>query len=300
MKQFLTKTFYLTCGIPLLILMLIYFPSYLLLNSEYQRGQFSSNLFYINNNIDYDVTILGSSHARGFENCTYGNLTENILDAKVSNLAYTGGGVINQQVMLSYFYAKGNTTNTIVYFIDPHMLTSNFFDREPLFNKEPFKIDFLYTLLNSQFKQEVILSYIKSKLEPSSNWLKVNTCEIFQDSVKAIDSLKLKKRANYLAQTKSIDANVLHSQIGIINETLSLIEKHDNKVIFIIPPTLLGSQLGHKELILFLEKTRNEKGIEYYDLSNSMKTPKYYYNYDHLNISGMQYFLQNHLNPLVD
>jgi len=300
MKKFLIKNIYFASILLVPLTSLLTIPSYYLFTTDYERGYYYSNLLYIQNNNNYDITFLGSSHAKMFEICDSWQLTENILNAKYINIADLGGGVLNQQIFLNYFYSLGNKSHTVIYFIDPFMITSDYYDYVGALNKEPFKLDFLLTMIKSDVDNRIVLPYLKTKMQLTHQWLQIFKCERRNEGLTMIDSLGIARRAYELSRTDVIDNNMLIKQTTVINTTINLIEKNNSNLIFIIPPTLIENELGYDELIAFLEKIKKEKGINYYDYHTSIRDIRYFLDYDHLNQIGQKYFLKNHLTNVVN
>ncbi len=179
------------------------------------------------------------------------------------------------------------------------MLTSDYFDFSGNLIKEPLSISFLLSMIKSGGFSN-IRTYVNSKKRLPNSWLVKYKCERLNIELDSIDSLKMKNRERFLSQTDTLDKNIIAKQSAIIEETTKIILENHGEIIFIIPPTLFDNPTGYKELIVFLNKMQKENGIKYYDYSSAITEMNFFWDYDHLNKAGMEYFLKNYLYDVLD
>ena len=86
-----------------------------------------------------------------------------------------------------------------------------------------------------------------------------------------------------------------YKQSQVIVKTIENIKSHGDKIIIIVPPTLIQHEPGYDFLIGFLKMLRKEKSVPYYDFHSIMQDKKYFSDYDHLNRDGVEYFLKQYL-----
>ena len=98
---------------------------------DFKNGETEANLPIIKSNQHYDIVFLGTSHGRTLSRFGNHDRVEKILSKKIINLSTGGGrGIYSSQIYLDYFFKRGNTTDTIVYFIDPWVFYSNKWNEE--------------------------------------------------------------------------------------------------------------------------------------------------------------------------
>jgi hypothetical protein len=295
MKTFIKKIVLFLAFLGLVIPVFVIIQSTYMMKKNNARGYYYSNLLYFPDDKVCDIVILGSSHAKMLEVCNNWKLTEGILDKKIVNISDFGGSCLNQQILLDYFYAKGNQTDFVLFFIDPFMMVSERFDKENTMNKEPFSLSFLLHAMKGGMDKGVIRNYLKSKIRISNSWAEVHWCEKYEMQVEKLDSVKIRNRVNVLTgSVRIIRANRL-KQIQKIDKIIKNVKMHGDKLIFILPPTLIQNEPGYDDLIGFLKRLKKEKSIDYYDFHPIMQDKKYFMDYDHLNRDGVEYFLKNYL-----
>ncbi len=71
--------------------------------------------------------------------------------------------------------------------------------------------------------------------------------------------------------------------------------KFDARLVFVIPPTLLGQTPGHDRLTELLEGMRDRRGIPFFDFSTAIEEIRYFDDPNHLNASGVDHFAREYL-----
>ncbi len=303
MKRFIIKT-----GGYLLLLLAILIIWLLAISAFVDRQTFGnhetdSNLLVLQEGQQYDLLFMGISHARNFSRHHNHQRVEQILGQKILNIGQGNGacGVNEQLFNLDYFYHKKNETNTLVYFISPPLffseslaLASNTFDQEP------FRMDFLQRYWNfpSENHWERVVSYLQSKFSP--HWLSHRpfSLEIMAEQMDQIDP-KVVAEGQQLAYGTGLNMQRFEkSKVGL-KETVALALDQHTKVVFIIPPALFGQWPGHEQVVQFATEMRDLGAIEFYDFSEVILEPKYYYDHHHLNTAGIVLFTDKYLKPIL-
>ncbi|MEI6766178.1 MAG: hypothetical protein WCM76_11085 [Bacteroidota bacterium] len=259
-----------------------------------------SALLSIPQNTDAGLLIAGSSHgrmlSRGVNHC----MLENVTGVKVVNISKSAAGIVPEYEFLKYYYKKGNTAKVIFYFIDGFVFFS------PKWNEglycyadEPFRLDFFLQLLPSGTERDVILNYIESKYQ--NDWLTYNASRVPDQSgrLERADTAAIRKRldADYL---DGLDMNTAATYSKKLDALIELAQRHESSLVFIISPSLLTHDPG----LDFVRKTMLEKkkkyGVQFYDLSESYKNPRLFYNHDHLNVAGVFMYSKYFMLPVLD
>ena len=256
-----------------------------------ENGETETNLPVIPKNKSFDFVLLGSSHARIFSRFESHNKVEKLLHLSFINLSQGGNreSLKNQKNYLSYFYQRGNRNSITVYLLDPFI----FYRRELLnnshiFDNEPFRLDFLYTLLTSgDYDWKTITSYIGAMnqgrvLPPTEIKQSTTSAQIIRSRMKDL-------------YRGSIDTN----DIRFLNEMYVASHNHGAKLIIIIPPTLFPKHKQAEEVKKELVKLQKTEHFALFDFSEVMKDPKNFLDSDHLNNNGIENFVQRYLRPIL-
>jgi len=304
MKRYLINTVIFILAFLILVISLALLSSQMVYNRGFENWEAESNLLMMKSDHDYGLLIMGISHARNFSRHKNHLRLEKMLDREIINIGIGGGqcGANDQLFFLKYFYNRGNTANKVLYVLSPTLMTTGFSNKASnTFELEPFKIDFFGQYLNfkADNKYERLFYYVKSKF--SRKWIKLKpkSLESKKSALKALDSAKIKEGLKLLlVDGERIDE--LQRNSVTVEETIKLAKANNSEIIFIIPPALFGKWKGHFEVMDFLKAMQEKYGTAYYDYSESVLIPKYYYDHHHLNSVGLDYFTENFLKKILD
>lgn len=303
MKRYLINTLAYTLALFSLILAWAVISSHIVYDRNFHNWEVEGNLLVMKSNRHYDLLIMGISHARNFSRHKNHLRMEKMLDQKIINLAIGEGrcGAVDQHFFLKYFYNKGNSTDKILYVLSPTLLNKGFINKASnTFELEPFRVDFFLQYLNysADNKYQRLFYYVKSKF--SCKWLKLKpySRNSMKKALVAIDSNQIREGLKLLlVDGERIDE--FHRNCIKVEETINMSIANHSEIIFIIPPALFGKWEGHFETIAFLKEMNEKYGTAYYDFSESVLEPKYYYDHHHLNSAGIDYFVENYLKNIV-
>lgn len=303
MKKFILHTVTLCTIFVVLVFTLAFSTSIIVKNRDFKNYETESNLLIFNENEDYDIMIMGISHARNLSRHKNHLRIEKILDLKIVNIGQGEGkcGVNEQMFYLKYFYETMNFTDTIIYVLSPPLLwNQNLNQASNTFVKEPFKFDFFFKYFNfkTENKWQRLLFYIKSKL--SSSWLFNTPYSLDKNEVKliALDPLEIEKGTKLAYNGTSLQ--IFMQNCAVVENTIKLAHKYNSEIIFIILPTLFGKWQGHPETIDFLKKMSIKHKIKYYDYSETVTGLEYYYDHHHFNSDGIVHFVENYLKKSIN
>lgn len=278
-------------GILLVVTMIL---SYLLLSISEPtlgNGETETNLPVLPKNKSYDFVLLGSSHARILSRSKNHNRVEQLLHMTFLNLSQGGNreSLKNQKNYLTYFYQRGNKNSITVYILDPFILyRRELLNYYHIFNNEPFRLDFLYTLLTSgDYNWKTTTSYLFAM-----NQYKTMSPTQIKQSTASAQIIQSRMKSLYL---NPIDTD----NFRFINEVNELSLNHGAKLVVIIPPTLFPKHKQTEEVKKELVKLQKTEHFALFDFSEVMKDPKYFLDSDHLNNNGIENFVQRYLRPIL-
>jgi hypothetical protein len=303
MKKIILKSILFTFIMLSIILSYSYIISIIITNRNFQNHETESNLIIIKENEKFDLAFMGISHARNFSRHKNHLRIENILKKHIINFGQGRGACsVNEQFFyLDYFYKKGNSVNTIFYILTPPMLFSETLSKASnTFIEEPFKFDFFIRYLffkNSENKGQRLFYYVRSKFTPY--WLKYKpySLERMSDKLEKIDSIKVIKGMK--SAYTSDDWLYFEENCKTIERNIILANANSSKIVFIIPPALFGKWLGHEKVCEFANRMVLKYDVKFFDYSETVLEPKYYYDHHHLNTNGVVYFTEKYLKPIL-
>ena len=271
---------------------------------DFANHETESNLLIIEKEKQYDVVMMGISHARNFSRHNNHNRVESILNKEILNLGQGNGacGINEQQFYLDYFYSKKNKASKVVFFISPPLLFSETLPvASNTFDYEPFKIDFFFKYLSfpSENKTERIFSYLQSKF--SSSWVKHHP-ESSEAKLEKLDSLDISvaKAGQNSAYNDTESFERFEKSCSQLKKTIQLALKNQSEVVLIVPPALFGKWKGHQYLTNIAENIAQQEKVQFYDFSEAVFIPAYYYDHHHLNTEGVIYFTEKFLKPVIN
>lgn len=266
---------------------------------QYENWNTESNLFIIPENSSFDLLIMGTSHGRIFSRNQNHLIVEKILSKKILNISYSSGGIIPEEIFLEYFFKKGNKTKSIVYFIDPFVLYSSSWNEKfyDLGIAEPINALFLSELFSFDINKRVIFDYFASKF--TLKWItkKPNDSLPILQTV-SLNNSDIKWRINNL-YPDSMNNNNFNKYANELKKVVSLSEKNNAKIVFVIPSTLFEDP-GNKQLEKLLKIFKEKYNIPYYDYSSAIKDSNLFYDIDHLNRRGIIFFTTNYLKKIFN
>lgn len=260
-----------------------------------------TRLFQLKNNPQhYDVLIVGSSRAVQFSEHVNNDSLEIILGKKTTNISHVGAGIIPMNMMLRYFYESGNTADHIIRFVDNHEFYSRYANEQCNFlQTEPFDLNMLQLAVEEGLAFDRYFGYAQSKYR--SKWLNMTSLQPdyrFLEQMDHADSVAIAKRMKILYPDGE-DTLRFPKYKADFYHFVDIASQHNSKVTFVMPPHLLGPQPGHERVLQVLDSIKQDKGIEYYDYSDSINDVSLFANHDHLNTPGTVYMMQHYLKPIV-
>ncbi|MCF6287010.1 MAG: DUF1574 domain-containing protein, partial [Candidatus Hydrogenedentes bacterium] len=200
-------------------------------------------------------------------------MVEKTLGRNVFNMALPqGGGITPARFYLETFWEQGNTTDRIVYFLDPFVLYSPGANENHKFVYfEPFRIAFLAKLVRNHYPYRRIITYVRSKF--SAAWLfrkprpLIHHIAALSESEYTEERIALRLDSLY---PDGLPEDVFATYTAEFEHIIALCEKHDTPLTVIVPPTLLGPEPGHDAMIAWLRKLAEKGGIAVRDWVEAM------------------------------
>jgi hypothetical protein len=285
----------------LLLLFILWLGNMRLEGFEFNYGNTESNVLFIPENVNYDVLMLGSSHARSLSRTGNHERMEKILGKKIANLSkgHGAGGIANQLLYFDYFLKQGNTAKTLVYFIDPFVFFNDKMDNNNyVFNNEPYCFNLAKLMILHGIRAESFVNYLKFKIKPFDYWWNYKPDTIMEETrfLTGVDSSNFNRRIAVM-YSDGFEDEIKKEKINKLRKVIALATKHNMKIIFVVPPTLMGKLPEHDNMLNILQEAGNN--IPVYDYSTSIAQPEYYYDLDHLNTAGCNYFTENYLKKIL-
>ena len=306
MKYFIIKTFLILLSLLLIIFLTLIVSSAIVRNRGFNNYTSESNTLFFKKNQQYDILIMGISHARNFSRHKNHLRIEKILDSKIINIAQGSGacGVNEQLFFLEYFFKTGNSSSKIIYVLSPPMLFSKTLPiASNTFDNEVFDISFFanYLAFSSENKQARIMSYLQSKFHPSWLFKQPFTKDRENTALVSLDKKAIDEGQDMAYSGSELDMIQFQKTSKIIEKTIKISKENNSEVILLIPPALFGKWRGHTET-LFFAKTMEKKysNVKTFDGSETELKPEFYYDNHHLNTNGVIHFTNNYLKQLIE
>jgi hypothetical protein len=275
--------------------------NYRLQQYNFNFGNTESNVLFMPESENFDVVILGSSHARSFSRKGNHERMEKITGKKIANLSkgHGAGGIKNQLLYLDYFLKEGNTAKSLVYFIDPFVFYNDKMDNNNfIYNNEPFDFSFATHIIQQGTRTETFVNYLKYKLKPYWWNYSPDTDTAETRYLTEVDSSKFDKRLAVM-YSDGMKNEIREEKIDYLRKVIHTGMKNKMKIMFVVPPTLLGKLPDHDNMMQSIQKLVRDKGIPVHDYSTSVVEWQYYYDLDHLNTNGCNYFAEKYLKEIL-
>lgn len=266
--------------------------------SDYETG---SCLSVVPENRHFDLLIFGTSHGRSFAWHRNHQRIEEALGMAAINLSKTGGGPLWANIYYDYFRMAGNKADTILYFIDPWVLYSSQWNENhcsAIIGEEPFRFTFLYSLAKHGVDRGCLLRHVRAYL--TRRWM-FDQCDglaVDDGRVPKVDPLAVRQRVEGLYPDGQ-EESAFREYSLILEDLVKKVKRNNRRLLFVFPPTLLGSVPGSEALRDLLERWSRNHNIEWYDLTESVVDSTLFSDHDHLNSAGIRMFSDRYLKPIL-
>lgn len=301
MRQLFAKGLIFLCLNGLLAIALLYAHAATLTKVPWETD---SILLTLPQSAHRDVVMLGTSRTYLFSRFEEHHAAmETALERTVFNMALPqGGGITPARFYLERYFEAGNTTDRVVYFLDPFVLYSaGANDNHKFVYFEPFQLPFLGKLLANGYPYRRIITYGRSKF--SGAWLfqqpQPLVHHIAPIAAEEVTEERIALRLESL-YPDGLPERVFDTYTAEFERIVALCESHETPLTVIVPPTLLGPEPGHATMMAWLQDLADEGRLEVHDWVHIMPDRTKYYNLDHMNLGGIETFMNGWMRPLLD
>ena len=261
-------------------------------DNVYTNAETEANVPILKQNTQYDVLMLGISHARIFSRHRNHERFEARTGKTMINLSQGGGygGLDNQLMHFKYFHQKGNTADELILVLSPMLMFNRNPDRTSVaFGREPFDPEFFNFVLQNGVENKIIqlAYYLRSKIY----WDWISTKPFSLDSmdkqIGGLDTAAM-KRTMPSAYPYGLDSTQFEDRKRVAEAIFSEASDQKMKITVVMPAALFGKWPGHDETITWLQSIQATYNIDVLDLSERwvMRTDLFY-DHHHLNTDGV-------------
>jgi len=251
-----------------------------------------------------DLVFLGTSRAYLFSRFKeHHEATEAALGRSVFNMALPqGGGIKPARFYLESYFEAGNTTDRVVYFLDPFVLYSVGANEHHKFVYfEPFRFRFLGKMVRNVYDYRQIIDYIRTKF--SRTWL-LQQSEVLihhtaHTEAEYVEPGRIAQRLDSLYYEGQPEAAFERNTAEFLR-VVDLCKNENVPLTIVILPTLLGPEPGHDAMMQILASDIDYEACDVHDWVNAMPDYTKFYNLDHMNLGGVEEFMRNFLRPALD
>ncbi len=256
---------------------------------------------------EYDVLILGASHAAVFDFDDMNRRLEEMTRSRILNLSVVGGGVVVNRLLLDYFFVRHRTA-AIVYVVDSFAFYSPEWNERRLedarlFQRAPFDPALARLLLRSGAPVMVAIDYVSgfSKINNPDRFGLDRPAEAarFDRRYRPVDQID-RQRIAYL-YPPAIDEAARVNLGRYLTEFETLVagaRARGVRVILLrppLPPRTRALIPGEADFDAAVRASAARTGAELHDLSEAIDDPALYFDTDHLNRAGVVQLFERHL-----
>lgn len=258
----------------------------------YTNSETEANLPVLKDSTEYDVLMLGISHARIFSRHRNHERFEEATGKSLINLSQGGGfgGLDNQLLHLKYFLSRGNSAEDMVIVLSPMLMFNRNTDRTRVaFEREPFDVHFLQFVAENgvENRYQQLGYYLRSKL--FWTWITVRPTSLDRMD-KQIDRLDSAAMARTMpgAYPYGLEPAQFNDRSAVAESIFRVARENGMRVTVVMPASLFGKWPGHDETLAWLETVQYVYDLRVIDLSERwvMRT-EYFYDHHHLNTDGV-------------
>lgn len=251
-----------------------------------------------------DVAILGTSHAYVISRFReHGEAAEAAIDRSIFNMAIPqGGGITPARFYLETYFEDGNTVDDVVYFLDPFVFfTAGSNESHKFVYFEPFRLRFFAKMVANGYNYKQLITYVRSKF--STFWIfqrpdpLVHHVRGYPPELVTPERIQRRMKSLYPQGART---EVFQRFQPEFLKILALCRDRGIRLHVAVPPTLMGPETGHAEMMTWLQPLADRGEFTLHDWSNAILDPVRYYNLDHLNLGGVEHLMGELLRPVLD
>jgi len=260
----------------------------------------------------FDWVILGASHAMPLDFADFESFMEKEAGLHILNLASPGTGPLYNRFVFEQFLARHRTRN-LLYVVDsfafylPAWNEDRFTDAK-LLGRTPFETTTARRLFSYSLNQGVDF---RAPLDFVTGFSRINNRERFERDIwegeKQFDRVfrpspsMTKSRITYLYPKPPTPAGLAH-YLEVFDGLVALAQQHGIRVVAIkvpVPPDFRSQIPNEAEFDAAIGQLLSKRQVEFSDFSGSMAEPRFYFDTDHLNRSGVTELFEKQLKPIL-
>ena len=261
---------------------------------------------------DFDWVILGASHAMPLDFADFNTGMERETGLRILNLASPGTGPLYNRFVLEQFLNTHRARN-LLYVVDSFAFYSHAWNEErfadtKLLRRTPLVPAVVRSLWNYSRNEGVD---VRALLDFVTGFSKINNRERFQrdtwegeaqfDRVYRPSAAATKKRIEYLYPEPAANT-ALSRYLEEFRELIALAQQRGMRVVVIkMPvPSQFQNQLPNEATFdEALSRMLVSQDVPFRDFSSAMNEPRFYFDTDHLNRTGLTEFFSHQLKPIL-
>jgi hypothetical protein len=261
---------------------------------------------------EFDWLILGASHAMPLDFADFNALMERETGRRILNLASPGTGPLYNRFVLENFLRQ-HRARGLLYVADSFAFYSRAWNEDrfgdaKLVRRTPFEWATARSLWHYTRNEGVDF---RAVLDFVTGFSKINNRERFErdvwegeaqfERVYRTSAAAVKKRIEYL-YPDSTTAGVLARYLEEFHDLLTLARKHEMRVVVIktpVPARYLSQLPGEAAFDEAISRLLVSQNVPFHDFSSTMNEPRFYFDTDHLNRTGLTEFFAQQLKPIL-
>lgn len=247
-----------------------------------------------------DTVILGASHAMPLGYDDFNAKLETASGGSVMNLSIEGGGILPNRLVLDYFF-KRHDARQVVFFLDSFAFYSSQWNEDrpdsAMFARAPLDIQLVTTMAAYPWARGEILPYL-------SGFTKINNAERYAPDRSDAEINKFaktyrpipqidKQRVAYLFPAE-ISRDEFGRYLAEFDALADFVVAHGAEFVLVKPPTPARYRDALPDEPAFdaaIAEIVARRGLTYRDFSTLLPGDENYYDTDHLNVTGVEAFL---------
>lgn len=261
----------------------------------------------------YDWVILGASHAMPLDFEDFNAVTERETGQRILNLAAPGAGPLYNRFVFEHFLSRRRTAN-LLYVVDSFAFYSRTWNEDrfadaKLLRRMPFEPALALRFLDYGVSERVdalaVLDYV-------TGFSKINNRERFRrdiwegeakfDRVHRPSAVADRKRIAYLYPAPDPDPAVFARYVDAFTKLLAAARRNGIGVVVVkmpVPARFYKQLPGEPAFDEAIADLLAMQGVPFHDFSLTMDEPRFYFDTDHLNRTGLNEFFARHLKAVL-
>ena len=259
--------------------------------------------------VDYDVVILGASHAAVFDYEDMNSQLEQMTGKKILNLSVVGSGITMNRLLLDYFLIQ-HRTRQVIYFVDSFAFYSKDWNEDRLqdvrlLDRAPFDPSLVQLLWQNPASRSVAFDY-------TVGFSKINNSDRFKPDITEDEAVRFTKtyrpvkqidaqRIEYL-YPKKMDPAIFQRYLTEFEDMLRYLQSRNIRVRVIKPPIperMYRMLPNEAQFDVALKPVLDRNSVEFYDFSLVNNDESFFFNPDHLNRAGVLNFFESNLKNIL-